>query len=527
MIRAAIALGLCLVASLPAAAQRRAAITPYLEVSQVALAELNGGQTLTYTQLGGGLDASLRTKRVQVQISYQYQHRLAERGSVQSGDSHTGLAQARLAARQGLVLEASALATRTRTDPRGDALTGAVGALGNASQLFAVTAGPKLDTRLGRLFVEGAYRFGFAGIGDGGAPVASLPRIDRFDRSWSHAANATIGARPGALAPIGFSVTGGAVRESASQLDQRFASTSARGDVIAPIRGDLALVGGLGHERITVRQRDPLVDASGQPVLDRGGRFVSDPASPPRIAYRFDGLFWDAGLLWRPSRRTTLEARIGRRYGAMRYTGSFTHQSAGGSGIQIAVYDTVETFGQQIGSGLAAIPAGFVTTADPFGAQAGGCIYGTGGASTGGCLSGVFASASSAAFRARGVSGNFSWSRGRSRIGLGGGFARRDFLTPIGAVAAGGHWDESLYAQAFATTAAGARGTIGVNLLASYYDGDIPGSGAILGWGATTAYTHRFGALSLTGTAGVFGSHRSGSPDQASAQALIGARYGF
>lgn len=530
MIRGAIVLAVCAAAIAPAVAQRRATVTPYLEVSQVATAELNGGETLTYSQLGAGFDGSLRTRRVQVQLSYQYQRRFAEKGSLQSGDSHNGLAQARVAVARGLRLEGGALATRTRTDARGDALTGNSAAARNLSQLYAAYAGPKLETGIGPLFVQAAYRFGFTQLDDGTATgvSAALPPVDRFDHSTSHALNGSVGSRPGALLPIGVSATGGLVREQASQLDQRFASSSGRADLVAPVTRTAALVGGLGYEEIRVRQRDPVVDVrSGQPVVDGAGRYVTDPAAPLRLAYAFDGLFWDGGVLWRPSRRTALEVRIGRRYGAMRYTGSFTYQRSSGSGIQVAVYDTVETYGQQVGSSLAALPVGFVTTADPFGNQAGACIYGTSGAAAGGCIAGAFSSAATAAYRARGLTTNAVWSRGATRLGIGGGFARRDFLTPVGAVTTtGGSWDESFYAQAFAALAAGRDGTVGVNLLASYYDGDIPGSTAAFGWGANTAYTRRFGPLSLTATAGLYGTLRDGA-DQASAQALLGARYGF
>ncbi len=529
MIRGAIVLAACAAAIVPAAAQRRATVTPYIEISQVALAELNGGEALTYTQLGAGLDGQIRTRRMQVQVSYQYQRRFTEKGSLQAGDSHNGLARAEIKAARGLTVEAGAIATRTRTDARGDALTNNAGNARNVSQLYSVSAGPKLDTHLGPMFVQGTYRFGFTQIDDGTATgVASgSPSVDRFDHSTSHAVNASVGARPGTVLPIGLSLTGGLVRETASQLDQHFASSSARGDAIAPVSRTVALVAGAGYEQITVRQRDPVLDVrTGQPVLDSAGRYRTDPASSLRIAYAFDGLFWDGGVVWRPSRRTALEVRIGRRYGAMRYTGSFTYQRSGGSGVQIAVYDTVETYGQQVGSSLAALPVGFVTTADPFGAQAGACIYGTSGAAAGGCLGGAFSSAATAAFRGRGLTANAVWSRGSTRLGIGTGFARRDFLTPVGVVGTGGSWDESLYAQAFAQLAAGRDGTIGLNLLASYTDGDIPGSDAVFGWGANTAYTHRFGVLSLTATAGVYGTQRSGA-DQLSAQALLGARYAF
>ena len=91
-------------------------------------------------------------------------------------------------------------------------------------------------------------------------------------------------------------------------------------------------------------------------MVDSRGRFVTDPASPRRIAYDFDGIFWDAGVIWRPSRRTFLEARVGRRYDSMSYTGSLSYQMGSGSGIQVGVYDSVQTFGQQVNGTLASLP---------------------------------------------------------------------------------------------------------------------------------------------------------------------------
>ncbi len=109
------------------------------------------------------------------------------------------------------------------------------------------------------------------------------------------------------------------------QLDQRFEGKFGRGDVVLPVGRGVAVAAGVGYEKIEVSQRDPLLDAAAMPVLDSNGRFVTDPASPRRIAYNTDGIFWDAGVLWRPSRRTSLEARVGRRYGSMTYTGSLSY----------------------------------------------------------------------------------------------------------------------------------------------------------------------------------------------------------
>src|SRR3546814_8934986 len=104
-------------------------------------------------------------------------------------------------------------------------------------------------------------------------------------------------------------------REDASQLDQRYEGKYARADVTMPIGPTVALLGGVGYEDIEIGQRDPLLDADGVPVRDANGRFVTDTSSPRRLSFDTDGLIWDAGVMWRPSRRTSLTARVGRRYG--------------------------------------------------------------------------------------------------------------------------------------------------------------------------------------------------------------------
>src|SRR3546814_16344225 len=90
-----------------------------------------------------------------------------------------------------------------------------------------------------------------------------------------------------------------------------------------PIGPTVALLGGVGYEDIEIGQRDPLLDADGVPVRDANGRFVTDKSSPRRLSFDTDGLIWDAGVMWRPSRRTSLPARVGARQGATPTTGRF------------------------------------------------------------------------------------------------------------------------------------------------------------------------------------------------------------
>ncbi|MBC9031195.1 hypothetical protein IAG41_02215 [Sphingomonas sp. JC676] len=529
--RFGIAAGILALAIQPVNAQRRVQVTPYIEASQVLAADLgSGGDVLTYSTLSAGIDASVHTRRVEVQISYQYEHRFSYDDNLTDDHTHSGLARAKAVVAPGLTIEGGAIATRTRADIRGDAPQSFAGNTRNVSQVYSAYAGPSLATNLGHMFINAAYRFGYTKVeapGDTGVP-ANQPRLDYYDDSKVHVATASVGVKSGTVLPVGITASGSFTREDAGQLDQRFEGKYGRGDVVLPVARGVALTAGVGYEQIQISQRDPVLNGIGDPVLDSHGRFVTDKSSPRRIAYDLSGVFWDAGVIWRPSTRTFLEARVGRRYGSMSYTGSFSYQMGPGSGVQIGVYDSVESFGQQLNGSLSTLPTAFVTTTDPFGNQFSGCIYGTVGSATGGCLNSIFASAVTSAYRARGVAGVAVLNRGNTRFGIGGGYARRTFIAPNipGAFTLNGIEDESIYGQFFASTDIGRNGQLSSSVFASYYNTDLPGNDGILGWGANTAYTHSFGHLGATISAGIFGFDRDGD-SSTSAQALLAMRYGF
>jgi hypothetical protein len=518
-------------AAMPAhAQQKRVEITPYVEASQVVASDLNGGDVLTYSTVGAGIDAAVHSRRVEVQVSYRYEHRFDYQNKLNNDHTHSGLATVKAAVAPGLSIEAGGIATRTRSDVRGDVQTSNVGNFSNSAQVFSAYVGPNLATHIGPMFVNGAYRFGYTKVEAPGQTgvAAGQPRLDYYDDSKVHVATASVGVKSGTVLPVGITASGSYTREDAGQLDQRFEGKWGRADLVLPVLRGLALAGGVGYEQIKITQRDALLDGAGQPVVDGAGRFKTDPNSPRRIAYDLDGVFWDAGVIWKPSRRTFFEARVGRRYGTMSYTGSLSYQPTAGSGIQIGVYDTVETFGQQLSGQLSTMPTALASTTDPFGNQFSGCVYGTTGAATGGCMNAVFASATTSAYRARGVTGVMVAGRGGTHFGIGGGWAKRDFIAPSGGAGftTNGTSDTTVYGNIFASTRVGANGQLQGSLLGSYYDSDIPGNGGIYGWGANTAYTHQFGHLDATLSAGVFGFERDGD-SSASAQALLGLRYGF
>lgn len=514
--------------ALPAAAQeRRKSIEPYVDAAQVLVADFDSDEVLTYTSVGVGVDASIQTRRVEVQLSYKYEHRFSYSRDVADGDTHSGLARAAVKLAPGLTMEGGALATRTRSDIRGDAPGNLAGNVRNVSQIYTVYAGPTFHTGNGPASLSAAYRFGYvkAEAPDIVGVDPLLPPLDVYDSSTSHLAQVRAGVKAGTFLPVGLSVAGAWQRENASQLDQKYDGKYLRGDAVLPVGGGLALVAGLGYEKIEVTQKDPLRDTAGNVVRDRNGRFVTDPASPPRIAYQTDGLFWDAGVMYKPSARLMLEARVGRRYDSMSYTGSLQWQISRRSGLQVGVYDSVDSFGRQLVRDLAALPTSFNIPGDPFGDAFNGCVFGDTSTAAGGCLTNSLGSISTATYRARGINAVLSMNAGPTTLGLGAGYANRRYLVPPGVIVAGTS-DDNWYAQLFATQALDSVSSLSGNVYANYYESNLPGSPGIFGAGATGSYYRSFGSLSAMATLGISTFDVEGAGNT-SAQAQLGVRYGF
>lgn len=514
----------------PAAAQRAKSIEPYVDASQVLVADLSGGgEVLTYSTIGAGVDASIQTRRVEVQLSYNYERRIAYQRDVADSDTHSGLARAAVRLGEGLSLEGGALATRARSDIRGDAPGNLAGNIRNTSQLYSLYAGPTFQTGNGPISLSAGYRFGYTKVE---APDIfgidpTLAPLDLYDSATSHLAQATASIRAGTILPVGLSIAGAWQREEAGQLDQTYDGKFARIDAVLPVARGLALVGGVGYENITITERDPLLDGAGNVVRDGAGRFVTDPASPPRIAYEIDGIFWDAGVLYRPNTRLSLEARLGRRYDSMSYTGSLQWRMSRRTALQVGVYDSIDSFGRQLSRDLASLPTSFETPVDPFGDAFNGCVFSSAGNNAGRCLDNALGSIASANYRARGVTAILSMNAGPTSLGFGAGYANRRYLVPASNLVLAATDDDTWFAQFFASRQLDAVSSVTGNIYANYYTSGILGAPSVLGAGANGAYNRSFGALSATAALGIYTFDVEGEGSSTSAQALLGLRYGF
>jgi hypothetical protein len=526
ILRGTLLLGASMALASAAGAETR--ITPYIEVGQILDAELNdGGEVLTYSAVAVGVDATVRDRRTEVQASYRYERYIPWDGDMDDQDIHSGLLRGRMQLVPDLLsIEGGAIASRTRVQYSGASPQLLNGDPENMTQVYSIYAGPSLATRLGILDVTADYRFGFTKVDDEYSDGGGF-NTDIVDRSTVHNASAGIGLGVGYL-PFGWNLSAGWLREDANQLDQRFDAKYARLDVTVPIARTVALVGGIGYEDIEQTQADFVRDATGAAVIGGDGRFVEDKSKPRLLAYDEDGLIYDAGVVWRPNRRTRLEARAGYRYGGDTYTGSFTYQTGTGSGISINVYDGIQSFGRLTQSGLQGLPTRFDVPRDPFGNNFTGCVFGAGGAA-GGCLGNAFQSANNANFRNRGVTAIFSGDRGLWSYGVGAGYSNRKYVAPNfdGTFSIDGVTDESWMVQANLGRRLTPVSSVEMALYGNWFDSGTAVASDVRSAGATGTYTHQFGRLSAQASVGLDASEQDEFDTYYTGTLLLGARYSF
>ena len=525
-------LSLAVVAAPDARARKRTELHPYLAVDVTALSDLkNGGGVQAYASVSGGIDASTSGPRAEAQISARAEQRFGLTDN--TGDSFvlSGLTRARFDAVPNLLsIEGGAIGTRVRTGLVGANPLPGLGRPSNTSQLYSAYVGPTLATRAGPFDVGAFYRFGYSKVESSNRNVfLGAPRVDSFDTSTDHSAGASVGMKSGVL-PFGWTVSGGYTRDDASQLDQRFEGKYVRADVVVPITPTVAATGGVGYEDIKSSQRDPLRDAQGNALVDVNGRFATDPASPRRLAYDSTGFIWDVGVLWRPSRRTSASARVGRRYGSMTYTGDFSWQPTENQAVSIGVYDGVTTFGSQINEGLSRVPTRFVVQRDSFDSQfAGGCVFGGSGAGAGTCLSPALQSIASGTYRSRGASALWRYTHGSISGGVALNYNQRRFYAPrVGTFSIDGVTDRSVTAQAFLAKRLDEVSGIEGTLYGNWYDSGIAGVPRVTGVGGTAAYYRNFGPrLSGNAALGLYSTDGDGLDSTLTGAAQVGMRYTF
>jgi len=512
--------------------RKRTRIVPYIEVDQTVYDQTAPEQqVVTYTTLAAGADALINTHSTTGVATIRYEHHFSETPrTLGNSDTVTGIARTQTQIiPHTLLIDFGGLATHTAIGANGSTYLNPVDNVGSIYQIWSLYGGPSLQTHAGILGIKASYDLGYNEIDQirsyvpagGGAPV------DLFGHSLTQSGTGWIGVRPGEVAPFGIALLGNYLREDMSSLDQRLIDERGGVQVTQPVSRDLALVGDLAWEKVQVSQRNAEVDANGNPILASNGQYITDPTSPRRIAYDTDGLTWDVGVEWRPSKRTMAAAFVGRRYDSMTYYGSFFHAPDSRSTINVSVFDGIYGFGSGLMTALQALPIDFTVARDPFSGNVGGCFLGSTGGS---CVTGALGSANAYVFHARGVNAAYAMTVGRLTFNVGTGYIQRRFLTAEDTVLAteNGALDQTWYFNAGLSGPIDRQTRFTLSTFASLYHTDQLAIGDSGDWGVNGLLVHHL-TDKLVGTAAVevLGVKPQISPDQLEMMGQLGLRYNF
>ncbi|MEM1196110.1 MAG: preprotein translocase subunit YajC [Pseudomonadota bacterium] len=509
-------------------AAARSSSQPYIEVNQVLTAELTpGDEVLTFTQVAAGIDTTIQGKNSAASISVRYERNFGY-GDALDSDTISGIARGSLAVvPRAITFEAGALASRARIDGGGGVSSNPLIAEDATSEIYSVYAGPVVTTRAGVLDLSASAIVGYNRIEANDALINEDGDIlDVFDESVTYSGQVRAGTRAGDPLPIGLGVGAGAFQEDVETLDQRVRDLYVRGDVTVPVSDSLALVGGVGYEDVEVSSRDAVRDENGDLVIGDDGRFVTDEGSPRQIAFDVDGFIWDVGVQWRPSRRTSLTATVGRRYDSTTYYGNFSYVPDSRSAFAVNVYDGLTGFGGALTNSLSGVSADISATRNALTGDFTGLVTGDEGA-TG---LGVLGSTRSAAFRGRGGVASYQRTIGRLNAALAAGYDRRTFVGAQGTVleAIDGLRDESYYVIGSLGSDLGRSGGLTTNAYINWFTSELNNSD-LTAYGASAAYDRTLtGRLSARAAIAVdyFDSEFS-DEDFAAASALVGLRLDF
>lgn len=517
--------------------QSRTRVEPYLQIQQVLNADLNGGDVLTYTGVGGGVEVSIEGRQVRASVSYDYQRRIAWEDDLADDDVHSGLAAVQVAVVPNmLTFDAAAMATRSHSDIDAPVPGYRTADDPNLVDVYAVFGGPSLSTRAGPATITASYRLGYVHVDDHGLSnefgEPDQPRFDSYNSSTVQSASASIGMAPGEL-PFGWTVAAGWSREDAERLDATNDAKFVRGDIVVPVSPTIALTGGVGYEDIGSSLQDFRRDAGGLPLLTANGELIPDPSRARLRPYDQEGFIWDVGAIWRPSSRTELQGRFGHRYGGTTYLGSLRHRINRTYGLTASVYDSVSSFGQLLTLNLNNVPVSFNAGRNGVNGGLGGignCVAGTDPGS-GTCFDDAFQSINGSTFRVRGADAQLSGERGRWSFSGGAGYVSRRYFAPPATANIFSRdrvTDESFTIQGNLGRRLTSNSGINANAYTGWYDGGAPGSGASWSSGVTGSYyrTVMDDRLQANIAAGLY--HVDAGPfDSTVASILLGLRYGF
>lgn len=511
----------------------RPEIGAFVSMEQVAESQLHGPgeDDTTYTEISGNLTGRISNRRIVASASYRLSYRIPEMGNIQKNVNQDGLL--RLQAQvidEWLTLETGAIVTRSRVDASGAAPQFNFGNPQNLTQTYSAFMQPTIAHQIGDVGLGLSYRYAYTqNESSQNNAGATGPLNDRFDSSKAQQVTLNLGMDPGSL-PFGWKVSSEYRHENTTNLAEHFRSLNLIGEVRVPLANSpIALVASAGYEQTKTSEREALVDPiTGIPVLGKGGRFVVDPASPRVLTYDISGMVANAGVIWKPSQRTRMEVRAGRRYGDASFTGLIEMRPSERSGLTLIVSDRVESFGQGVSNGLAGTsPTIDVTHLDPSSSYQD-CLFGK-TAGTGQCIGGALGQASASAYRERAA--NIIVTRTMRTWTFSGsmGYSRRNYIdNPNAPVSLAGVVDESLFGNITLVRPLSRESGLSFSFSGNLFKNGQVGASDVMSGSFSTSYYRTFGrGIQMQASVAVDGSKTDGIPTDVSGRARLGLQYRF
>lgn len=519
-------------AACSAAHADRPQIGAFFDIQQVADAQLHGpgADDVTYTEVAGNLAAQITNRRITLSGTYRLSYRIPEMGEIEKSLNQDGLLRFNaLVIDEWLNIGGGAIITRSRVDPSGAAPASNVGNGKNLAQTYSSYLEPTIAHRIGDFQLGLTYRYAYT-KNEGSQQVFSVgPPVNRFDSSKSQTVQSRIGMENSSL-PFDWTLVSDYRHENTTNQAEHFRGINAIGEIKWPIARTVALVASGGYEKTRISQREALLDPiTGIPVLGDDGRFIVDPASPRVLTYDMAGLVGDAGIIWRPTRRTRLEARAGYRYGGLTFSGLLETKPSDRTGLTVIVTDRVESFGQGVSNNLAGSPAGLdlSQSLDPNSSYQD-CLFGK-QAGTGRCLGGTLGQAAASSYRERAANVIFTRAMRQWSVTGSVGYTRRTYFDdPNSPVSLAGIVDQSFFGNLGIQTQLSRVSGVSFSFAGNLFKNGQVGAADVVSGSASANYYRSFGrGIQLQALVAVDASKQDGITADVSGRAQLGLNYRF
>lgn len=502
-----------------------------LNAEQIADIQIAGpGDSVTYTEVSGGGTAQIKNRRVVLSSAYRVSYRIPEHGDLERSFNQDGVLrlQSNLID-QWLTADAGLIVTRSRVDAGGAAPQANSANARNLTQTYSAFVQPSLSHRFGDVTVGASARYAYTKNQGKSIGPNTNPFSDRFDASTNIQMIGSVGIKRGTL-PFDWEGTVEHNRENSNSLDKHVRSWRAVGQITRPVGATVALVASGGYEKTEVSEKSPLVDPlTGVPLKDTNGNFVVDPASPRFLTYDMSGMIADAGVIWKPSRRSRFEIRAGYRYGGLTVTGLLEMKPNPRTGLTVIISDRVDSFGSNISAGLAGSPADLDLnqSVDPD-TSFQNCLFGK-TAGTGSCIGGALGQSSPSSYRERAVNLIFSRGLRRWNIGASAGYARRTYLdTPGTLFSLDGVVDQSFFGDLTLSGRISRTAGLSFSFRGNLFKNGQIGSPDVISGSFDTNFYRTFGrGIRMQARFGVDASKPDGMTADVSGRAQLGLQYAF